>query len=112
MIIYIRDLDYKEVDALVNVPERLRKYARELVPEWAKCFPGIIDNQCFYVAIQVRSLLNIPYKVRKAAVDCLCENIALSGLTTECITVREVLAACNMESLRAILSNYYEQRNP
>ena len=111
MIIYTRDLNFERISALVATPERLRKYARELVPLWAQCFPNIVANQCFYVATQVRAMLSVPYKTRKEAVRVLCEDIRLNGVTTNCTTVQEVLNACNSDSLRALLVNHYE-RNP
>lgn len=111
MIIYTRDIDYSNIDALVATPERLVTYVKRTVPMWCKCIPGIEDNQRFYTALQVRTLLHIPFKTRRAAMAALCDGIKLTGLTTACITLQEVLDACDSASLRALVERQYEQCN-
>lgn len=108
MIIYTRDLDYGKMTAYAKSPERLVEYAVSLVPKWATCFPQIIDNQRFFVATQIRSMLDVPFKIRKAAVATLCDGIALSGITTGCYTVSEVLSVCDRSVLLELLRNYNE----
>ena len=108
MIIYTRDLDFNKVCTIVNSHGNLVRYVENLVPTWARCFPHIVDNQRYYVAMQLRSILQVPFKVRKAYVEELCNGLSLRGLTTVCITVSEVLAVCNMDSLRVMVGEYCE----
>lgn len=109
MIIYTKDLSKLNFEALVNDPERLLEKVTALVPKWARCIPHITDNQLYFCACQLRGIITIPYKKRKAAVEHLCNNISLGGLTNVCVTLQEIIEVCDQESLKAMLEDFYEQ---
>lgn len=103
MIIGTDKLNYDELKLFLTEPTSLITYVDNTVPCWARHIPHIIDNQRYYVAIHIRNVLSIPYKVRVSAANVLIENIRVQGVVTTFTPITDILDICNKEALIKIL---------
>lgn len=99
MIIAERKLDYSYLKDNISNTEKIVDYAIGLVPKWARHIESVVDNQRYYVAIHLRNMLSIPYKLRSNATNKLIDGITISGMMSDFVTIDEILNECNKEQL-------------
>lgn len=108
MIIGSDRIDYKTLLCFRYNQKGLVNYAESLVPIWLRHIRPIVDNQRYYVAIHVRNLKSVPYKEREVMINALVDGIRLQGAMNCFFTVTELLNACDLKSLIAMLEEYDE----
>lgn len=99
MIIATTDIDYGYIKSNVTEPDKVLKYVNGLIPAWAAHVRNIQDNQRYYVAIHVRNILTIPYKIRKTLTDRLIGGISLYGMINNFVTLDDILNECDKSKL-------------
>lgn len=99
MLVGTTHVDHEKIKKFIGNPSGIVTYVETLVPLWARHIPGIIDNQRYYVAIHVRKLISIPYKLRMELANALINNIRLHGMVSEFISIKEVIDQCNQQAL-------------
>lgn len=98
------------MQGVFDAPDTAPNYIKNLIPQWALCIPGIVNNQRYFHAINVRNATSVPYKIRTPVVQSLVEGIAINGICTEFITVDELLDACDKEALILLLKEFRDGR--
>lgn len=99
MIVGTVNIDIDELKGVVNSNGDILSYTLGLVPVWARHLKGIVDNQRYYIAITLRNIQSIPYKVRKPYIDELLSNITLVGVANSVCTMDDIISICNKEKL-------------
>ena len=105
MVIGCDNLNYDELLRFVNDTDSMIKYVEHLVPKWARHIPGILDNQRFFTAIHLRKVMTIPYHQKMRLVNALVENITISGISDQFITIDNIIESCDKEQLRALVED-------
>lgn len=108
MIIGKKEIDYKALRTYQNRISELVDYVDKMIPNWAYHIKGIHENQRYYVAIHLRNVLTIPYKVRKEMLDTLIRGINISGKCDCFIDVHDIVLKCNTDVLRDCLKEKIE----
>lgn len=108
MIVGTKELNFDELKLFVTDDASLITYVENLIPQWAKCFPHIVDNQRYYVAIHIRDVLTLPYKVRKKATEALVKNVQLHGVMNNFVDLKEIMSSCDTKALGAMLLEDYQ----
>lgn len=103
MIVGTRDLKTEELKSYVSNPSGLIAYVEDLVPIWARHIPCLAHNQRFYVAIHLRNVLTLPYKVRMSMANTLLEGIQVRGVMSSFTPITDILDACDKEALLKML---------
>lgn len=104
MLIGTDQIDYKELYKRVNNPEELVTYVETLVPVWANHIHAIVYNQRYFTAVQIRNMLQIPYKTREACTDALLDGISINGVMNGFVPITDVIEQCDKEALIAALT--------
>lgn len=103
MIVGTTNIDYEDIKLLVGKPEELIIYAESLVPVWARHITCLAHNQRFYIAIHLRRVLSIPYKLRIEMCEALISGINVRGVMSSFTSITEILDVCNKEMLVEML---------
>lgn len=103
MIVGTTDIDMQYIRQHVGDPDTIVKYACSLVPSWASHIQGIMDNQRYLVAVKLRNMLSIPYKVRESATSALIEGISLYGMVNDFVSITEIIDLCDKDKLAEAL---------
>lgn len=103
MIIGTRDIKTEEVKRYADDPSGLVAYVEGLVPVWARHINCLAHNQRFYVAIHLRNVLTLPYKVRMSMASTLLEGIQVRGVMSSFTPITDILDACDKEALLEML---------
>lgn len=101
MLIGTDQIDYTELYKRANKPEELVSYVDNLVPVWASHIQAIVYNQRYFVAVQIRNMLQIPYKTREACTDMLLTNISINGVMNGFVPITDILEQCDKTALIA-----------
>lgn len=99
MIVGTVELDIARLKDVVLNGEDIILYADSLVPEWARHISGIVDNQRYYVALRLRTLNSIPYKVRKPVIDKLIKDVRLIGVANSICTIYDIIDMADKKAL-------------
>lgn len=99
MIIGENTINYDALRSYSHNPEGLVTYVRNLIPLWAIHIPHIEDNQRYYVALHLRKVLSIPYKLRKEMVETLVAGIHIAGSVSGFVTIHDIVSACDRDKL-------------
>lgn len=112
MIVGTSNIDLSKLKSAVLNGEDIVDYSNSLVPVWARHIKGIESNQRYYVAITLRGMSSIPYKMRKPYIDRLIDGITLSGVANNVCTIYDILNMCNKDKLIESLKRgrNYEQK--
>lgn len=103
MIVGTTEVPIEELKVVVNGHSDIVEYAVGLVPTWARHVRGIVNNQRYYVAVLLRNITSIPYKVRQPLIEKLLNGIALTGLATNVCSITDIIEMCDKELLTEAL---------
>ena len=103
MIVGTTVLNYNELRVYAKRPNELVTYVDNLVPVWARHISPIVYNQRYYVAIHVRNMLSLPYKVRMEAANILTKGISVKGIISGFTSITDILDSCNKEDMLKVL---------
>lgn len=108
MIVGTTNINYSEIKLFAGKPDDLVIYVEGLVPIWARHIHCLAHNQRFYVAIHLRKVLSIPYKVRMEMCEALISGISVRGIMSSFTSVTEILDICDKEMLVRMLKRQVE----
>lgn len=77
--------------------ESLIEYSDNLVPSCLRHIPELLQNQRYFVAIELRNIKSIPFSKRNELANALLKGIYVSGTFDEIIFIDEVFAFANMD---------------
>lgn len=103
MIVGTTKLNYGEIKGYIHKPQELKAYCTTLVPLWARHIDAIVNNQMYYVAIRIRDMLSIPYKLRQEMITCLIKDVQLTGVVSSFTSITDIIGACNKEQLSRMI---------
>lgn len=86
-------------------------YATSLVPIWARHMDVLVNNQRYYLAINIRNMLSIPYKQRDELVKILTDNIRIAGVITGFTPITELVDNCDKDKLIQMLEVKLNEQN-
>lgn len=95
MVVGSCNLDFKELKRNMSTPSRIVEYSDSLVPIWAKHVKGIIDNQRYFVALNIRKMTSIPYAKRKSLTNALTYNIRITGVSSAVTSISDMVDNCD-----------------
>ncbi len=99
MIIGENTINYNTLRSYSHDLNGLVSYVRSMIPIWAIHIPHIEDNQRYYVALHLRKVLSIPYKLRKEMVETLVDGIHISGSVSGFVTIHDIISMCDRDKL-------------
>lgn len=99
MIVGTTNLNYDELKTYVNKPQELPAYCENLVPLWARHIEPIVLNQRYYVAINIRNMLSIPYKQRMEMLEPLLKGLTVKGVISSFTSIAEIINVCDKKAL-------------
>jgi hypothetical protein len=108
MIIGDAKIDYENLKRFVGRPDDLVTYAENQVPIWARHIKCLAQNQRFYIAIHLRGVLTISYKVRMELVNALVDGIIIKGVISTFTPINDIIDTCNKEALIAMIEQRIE----
>lgn len=106
MIVGNLNLDYTEIKKFVNHPQDIVAYCDNTIPVWCKHITPIVMNQRYYMAIHIRDMLTLPFKVRSALVETLIKDVTITGVMSHFISIYDVLEACDKEKFTRVLEDF------
>lgn len=99
MIIGSKDVDAYDVrEHCTSVPS-LRQYSDSLVPRILSHNMQIINNQRYYIAMIVRTIVSIPYAERKSLYEGLLEGVGVTGCINEIYDFEDLVRDVDIERL-------------
>lgn len=105
------DLNFAEIKKFVGRPLDIVAYATSLVPIWARHMDVLVNNQRYYLAINIRNMLSIPYKQRDELVKILTANIRIAGVITGFTPITELVDNCDKDKLIQMLEVKLNEQN-
>jgi hypothetical protein len=112
MLVGTTKLNYKEIKSFAGHPQDIVAYCESIIPIWALHIPNIIMNQRYYVAIHIRDMLSLPFKVRKELVDVLVKDITIVGVMSSFTSITDLVASCNKDLLLQAVEEEIKNANP
>lgn len=106
MVIGTNSLNFDVIKTFVNHPEDIVAYCDNTVPLWAQHVDAIIKNQRYFMAINIRNMLTIPFRDRQRLIDYLTKGVTIKGVVTEFVCITDVVEACNKKQLLRVLEEY------
>lgn len=91
------------VDGLRENLNDLEAYAISLVPPALRHVQSIVDNQKYLIALEVRSMISIPFKRRQMLCEDLLKGVRVTGSATELYDLEDLLDAVDMQRLGELL---------
>lgn len=111
MLVGSTDLNFAEIKKFVGRPLDIVAYATSLVPIWARHMDVLVNNQRYYLAINIRNMLSIPYKQRDELVKILTANIRIAGVITGFTPITELVDNCDKDKLIQMLEVKLNEQN-
>lgn len=105
MVIGSDVLNYDVLLRFIDDEYSLVKYVEHLVPSWARHIQSIVYNQRYFVAIHLRKVMTIPYHQKMRLVNALVENITLTGIPTQFITLENIIEHCDENQLKELVED-------
>lgn len=111
MIVGTTNIDIAELKGVVSNNGDIIAYSNKLVPVWARHIKGITNNQRYYLALTLRNIQSVPYKVRKPYIDELLTGITLTGVANSICTMDDIISMCNKDKLvDALKQGVYDEK--
>lgn len=98
MIIGCKVVDIPSLKRACVSVDRLVTYATELVPTPLQHLTQIVDNQKYFVALQVRQLQSLPWRKRKELCEGLLSGIRIKGMPDGFYDYTDILLAIDKEA--------------
>ena len=106
MVIGTTELNFDIIKTFASHPEDLPAYCDNTVPLWARHLDTVIKNQRYYMAINIRNLLTIPFKERQRMIETLVRGVTIKGVVTEFVCITDIIEACDKDLLLRVLEEY------
>lgn len=99
MIVGTKDINLEELAKHVKRYDTLETYCLSLVPKYLQHWSEIVMNQKYLVALSIRKLEAIPYKVRKDTSERLLKGIHITGVPTHLVDIDDMMCMVNVDNL-------------
>lgn len=93
------DIDRVSLVRASSSLERLEAYCVSLVPKCLRHIDALINNQKYFVALELRNIKTIEFKKRNKLANELIKDIYVSGTFDEVIFVSELFQYANMDTV-------------
>lgn len=90
MIVGTIDIPHQELLNCGTDVRKLQQFAWRLVPPCARHLKGILDNQKYLVALELRNIRNLDYKAKMEAANKLLEGVRIQGIVEKVISVEDI----------------------
>ena len=99
IVVGTKDIDFEELKNAVSDRSTLEHYAVSLVPRCLRHVQAIVDNQKYLVALYLRDMQSIPYKLRKLRCEELLSGISVTGVINTVVDFEDILMQVDMDML-------------
>lgn len=106
MVVGCLKIDFDEIKKFVKHPVDIVAYCDNLVPSWCRHVEPIVMNQRYYMAINIRGMLTIPFKQRMELVELLIRGVTVTGVMAHFIEIHEIIEACDRDKFIRVLEDY------
>ncbi len=104
MFVWTDKIDVNALSRAIKNGVDLRTFSDNLVPKFARHISGIMSNQRYVVALKIRKL-GLDFKTRKALIQQLCNDVSITGLLNQVVSLQEVLDSCDTDTLLKAFEN-------
>lgn len=108
MLIGSDNIDYNKITSMINDIPGIIAYVESMIPAYARHLPYIVMNQRYYVAIHIRDMLHIPYKVRMEAASALISGITIFGVITSFTPIKTLFECVDANVLIKMLQEHFD----
>lgn len=110
MIVGCKDIDFTELKRACRSEESLLRFTIGLVPTPLQHICEIVDNQKYFVALQVRSIQSITWQKRKDLCESLLQGVRIKGLPDAIYDYSDLLLAIDRDAFKRYLREEEERR--
>lgn len=109
MIVGCKDVDFSALKQACRSDTSLQRFTLNLVPTPLRHIPAIIDNQKYFVALQVRSIQSFTWQKRKDLCEALLQGIRIKGVPDALYDYNDILLAIDSRAFEKYLQE--ERKN-
>ena len=103
MIIGSKDVDYSALKAACYSERTLLEFTINLVPTPLRHITAIVDNQKYFVALQVRAIQSMSWHKRKNLCESLLKGARIMGVPDSFYDYSDILLAIDREAFAKYL---------
>lgn len=109
MIIGTKDVNFSALKQACRDEESLRRFVSNLVPSPIAHIPAIVDNQKYFVALQVRSIQSLSWQKRKSLCESLLKGVRVKGVPDSFYDYNDLLLAIDSTAFSRYLEEEEDQ---
>lgn len=99
MIVGTKYINLEELAEHIKKGANLDIYCLSLVPKYLQHITPIVMNQKYVVALHIRKIESIPYKIRKEKCETLLSSIHLTGVPTQLIDMGDIMCRVDVDKI-------------
>jgi len=107
MVVGCKNIEFSELKQACKSSETLKQYALDLVPTPLRHIQAIVDNQKYFVALQVRTIQSLPWQTKKTLCESLLCGARVKGVADVIYDYSDILRAIDSE----LFEQYLEEED-
>ncbi len=99
MIVGTKTIPLSDLINACSSDRELSAFTLALVPRFVRHIDEIVNNQKYIVALELRGIAGIPYKIKKELSENLLTGVVVKGTINTIIDIEDVMASVDMNTV-------------
>lgn len=104
MLVGTKNINMSELKKACDTEDSLLRYTLKLVPLPMKHMQAVISNQKYLIALNVRTIISIPWKRRKGLCEYILRGVVIKGAVDAIYDYQDLLEEIDVDIFKELLN--------